>query len=347
MIPPSQSLNLDAEAISGILGSISIACWVTVFTPQILENFRRGSAESLSVEFIVIWSLGDLCNVFGGILQGVLPTMLILAVYYVLADIVLIWQCLYYRGVASQGDESPTPPSERQPHAEPNGHRPSGPSRRSSAVDPTHLSPATPLAEATKPRRRPTPLQTALLNLFAVVMVAGAGIFGWWVSSGSQRGPQNHDHGHGPAPPVHEKGKLVMDPLGQVFGYGCTVMYLGSRVPQLILNWRRQSTDGLSGMFFLFACLGNVTYFLSILAYEPACVREEAGCEEGEASRVYARYLLVNLSWLIGSIGCLGFDFGILLQFIRYSGANERAMVRDGERRPLLDGTDNTREECR
>ncbi|KFY13913.1 hypothetical protein V492_02977 [Pseudogymnoascus sp. VKM F-4246] len=87
MVPPSQSLNLDAEAISGILGSISIACWVTVFTPQILENFRRGSAESLSVEFIVIWSLGDLCNVIGGILQGVLPTMLILAVYYVLADI--------------------------------------------------------------------------------------------------------------------------------------------------------------------------------------------------------------------------------------------------------------------
>jgi hypothetical protein len=183
-------------------------------------------------------------------------------------------------------------------------------------------------------------MQAALLNLLAVVMVAGAGVFGWWVSTGSQRGQQNHDHGHGPAPPHREKGELAIDPLGQAFGYGCMVMYLGSRVPQLILNWRRQSTDGLSGMFFLFACLGNVTYFLSIMAYEPACVREEAGCEEGEASRVYARYLLVNLSWLIGSIGCLLFDFGILLQFIRYSEANERVSEREGERRPLLDGTE-------
>lgn len=278
--------------------------------------------------------------------------MLILAAYYVLADIVLIWQCLYYRGVASQ-EESPTSPSERQLQAEPNGHRPSGSSRRSSVVDATHLSPATPLAEPTKPRRRLTPLQSALLNLLAVFMVVGAGVFGWWVSTGSQRGPQNHDHGHGPAPPHHEKGELPMDPLGQAFGYACMVMYLGSRVPQLILNWRRQSTDGLSGMFFLFACLGNVTYFLSILAYEPACARDEGGCEEGEASRVYARYLLVNLSWLIGSIGCLGFDFGILLQFIRYSEANElanelvteRVTEREGERRPLLDGTDPRREE--
>jgi hypothetical protein len=29
---------IDAEAISGITGSISIACWVIVFTPQLYEN---------------------------------------------------------------------------------------------------------------------------------------------------------------------------------------------------------------------------------------------------------------------------------------------------------------------
>jgi hypothetical protein len=75
MYPPSSTMNLDIDAVSGILGSVSIACWIVVFSPQIIENFRRGSADGLSVVFIVIWSAGDVFNVLGGVLQGVLPTM--------------------------------------------------------------------------------------------------------------------------------------------------------------------------------------------------------------------------------------------------------------------------------
>jgi solute carrier family 66 (lysosomal lysine-arginine transporter), member 1 len=68
-------MTLDIDAISGILGSVSIASWIVVFSPQIIENFQRGSADGLSVVFIVIWSAGDIFNVLGGVLQGVLPTM--------------------------------------------------------------------------------------------------------------------------------------------------------------------------------------------------------------------------------------------------------------------------------
>lgn len=75
MYPPSNGYNIDIEAISGIFGSVSIACWVVVFSPQIIENFRRSSAEGLSVEFVIIWLLGDVFNILGAILQNVLPTM--------------------------------------------------------------------------------------------------------------------------------------------------------------------------------------------------------------------------------------------------------------------------------
>jgi hypothetical protein len=57
------------------ISSISIACWVVVFSPQIVENFRRGSADGLSLQFIIVWLAGDVFNILGAVLQSVLPTM--------------------------------------------------------------------------------------------------------------------------------------------------------------------------------------------------------------------------------------------------------------------------------
>jgi hypothetical protein len=95
MYPPSMGYGLDIAAISGILGSISIACWVVVFSPQIIENYSKKSADGLSIEFIIIWlgkwystcsscfhkkltnfaTAGDFFNMAGGVLQGIMPTM--------------------------------------------------------------------------------------------------------------------------------------------------------------------------------------------------------------------------------------------------------------------------------
>ena len=73
--PPSPSFVFDVRALSGISGSISIACWMVVFSPQIIENFARGSADGLSLLFIALWLTGDIFNIIGALLQGVLPTM--------------------------------------------------------------------------------------------------------------------------------------------------------------------------------------------------------------------------------------------------------------------------------
>jgi len=250
--------------------------------------------------------------------------MIILAVYYLLADIVLLGQCFYYRGFTWRDEVVPqNRPSERTALLATNGNGAAGEGEHLhgawSDVDVTHLSPATPLMVTTdKPAaapRRTSLLQAALFNSFAILMVIIAGVFGWWVSSRTQRGAQPHD-----GKPVHhdDDADLQLSFWGQIFGYGCAVLYLGSRLPQILLNYRRKSTEGLSGLFFLFACLGNVTYFLSIFAYEPACHGPEGRCEEGEAAALYGKYMLVNASWLLGSIGCLFLDFAILLQFFLY-----------------------------
>ncbi|KAL9110733.1 MAG: hypothetical protein Q9227_004725 [Pyrenula ochraceoflavens] len=346
--------------------SISIACWVVVFSPQIVEIFRRGSADAVSVVFVVIWLAGDVFNILGAVLQGVLPTMIILAVYYTLADLVLLGQCFYYRGFTlsdapvkpEEGDEEAVEDDETSPLLG-NGHavRQDSPEhtilpreRRGSSrfrdsvshLNATHLSPATPLHE-TSDSAKPSPAeqnltpqttaQAILVNLFSIILVCAAGAFGWWLGDVYSR--RKHHNGH-PPPTDAQPSDLEFDILGQVFGYICAVLYVGSRIPQLVLNYRRKSTEGLSLLFFLFACIGNLTYVMSIFAYSPVC-RVPGRCQPGEGSTIYGRYILINTSWLIGSLGTLGLDLAIFAQFFLYKKpekprAQRRVVLGNGER---------------
>ncbi|KAF7558694.1 hypothetical protein G7046_g5467 [Stylonectria norvegica] len=320
MTPPTQTLNLDVEAISGICGSISIACWVVVFSPQIIQNFQRSSADALSIQFIIVWLLGDVFNILGAVLQGVLPTMIILAIYYTIADIVLLAQCFYYRGFTWHDHPTPAPKPAAPVAGEPNersgllAHGVNHWERERRGSDWSGFSPAVShIPEAPIPQTPPSVLQTTAWNTVIVLMVCAAGVLGWAVGEKASGGKKGSKTGG--------EDTLVFNVLGQFFGYLCAIAYIASRLPQLILNWRRKTTDGLSMLFFLFACLGNITYVLSIFAYDPKCAEET--CEPGEASRIYGKYMLVNLSWLAGSLVTLFLDLGVFAQYFIYSKPEE------------------------
>jgi solute carrier family 66 (lysosomal lysine-arginine transporter), member 1 len=291
----------------------------------------------------VVWLLGDLFNILGAVLQGVLPTMIILALYYTLADIVLVAQVFYYRGFTlsdkiEKAEEEPqveepllsrTDSGIDSPNIPRYDHRTRRRSlselgRRLSNVDGTHLSPATPLLDAPKANEAPavqnmrptTTFQTFLFNLFSILLVCGAGVLGWWIGQRSKHARHVEDD----STPLPE-----FDVLGQIFGYLCAVLYLGSRVPQLLLNFRRKSTEGVSLLFFLFACIGNMTYVMSIFAYSPIC-NHPGHCKVGEAASIYGRYILVNASWIVGSAGTLLLDLAIFWQFFLYKKDDDDAL---------------------
>ena len=285
--------------------------------------------------------------------------MIILAVYYTIADIVLLGQCFYYRGftwkdevIPPKSNDDVGEPSERTRLLHHERERRS--STWSTDVAASHLSPATPLLTAPKPNDPPaienqkptTVLQATLFNSTAVLMVCLAGILGWWVSNGTQ-GSEKH---HKSAEDYPE-----FNLLGQIFGYFCAVLYLGSRIPQILLNYRRKSTEGVSMLFFLFACIGNLTYVLSIFAYEAHCSGKHGKCAPGEASSLYGRYIAVNASWLAGSLGTLVLDMGIFIQFFLYREMEDSSDEEGGavasplppptnrrrDERPLLDRGDS------
>lgn len=206
-----------------------------------------------------------------------------------------------------------------------------------SHVDATHLSPVTPftpppsstLTETTeKPR---STFYTLVFYVSALIFVCAAGVLGWWLFSRASRAqyPDDHDHHHhdrhGSSPSTnHPSESFELDLWGQIFGYLCAIFYLGSRIPQLLLNYRRKSTEGVSTLFILFSCVGNLTYVMSILAYEPGCARFKSyddgkgGCESGEWARRYGQNIVLNASWLIGSAGTLLSDLMLLWQFWVY-----------------------------
>lgn len=61
-----------------------------------MENYKCGSAEGVSLSFLTVWLLGDVTNFFGAIWAGLVPTVIVLAVYFCVLDTILISQCLYY-----------------------------------------------------------------------------------------------------------------------------------------------------------------------------------------------------------------------------------------------------------
>ena len=81
-----------------------------------------------------------------------------------------------------------------------------------------------------------------------------------------------------------------------------TGIYLSNRVPQIIMNHRRGTVEGLSISMFTLAVIGNATYMASILTRSCAWSRIQP-----------------NMPWLVDAAACLLLDAVILGQYAHYT----------------------------
>ncbi|KAG4305855.1 hypothetical protein PORY_000765 [Pneumocystis oryctolagi] len=231
------------EALSGIFGAISLASWIITIYPQLYENYRRKSGDSISLLFLWLWILGDAFSLVGSIWGKLIYTIIVIQVYYCVMDLALIFQIFYYR-------------------------------RRS------YLR----LKVKEKTFKRNTPLQ-ALICLLTVLVF---GILGWiiTVAVGGVKKPDTQ----------------MADSVGfLVLGYIGTALYLIARIPQIIKNFKEKSVEGLSILFFVFTFVANITYATSILLID-----------------LSHRYIIINMPWLLGSLGTISLDMTIFFQFVIY-----------------------------
>ncbi|KAF3071347.1 putative vacuolar amino acid transporter YPQ3 [Trichoderma lentiforme] len=304
------------KAISGIFGSISMAAWICVILPQMIVNYRAKSADGLSMPFLVVWMIGDATNLIGaysckiltilqilprrsrlraeltvtlgGLFTHLAPTAVALAMYFCVADFLLISQCLYYNTINARRAAEEAEATEEAPLL---GERRMSHRRSVSSEDVGKIAPAgDELIERS----------SWSSNAFSLIAVYVVGFMGWYLSY--KAGAYNE------ADPVvfnTVESSDLLEKIGMVLGYFSAVCYLCARIPQIIKNYREKSCEGLSILFFMLSLTGNLTYAISIVAYSQD-----------------RKYIINTIPWLIGSLGTVVEDGTIFVQFRLY--ANNR-----------------------
>ncbi|XP_074537765.1 lysosomal amino acid transporter 1 homolog isoform X2 [Halichoeres trimaculatus] len=98
----------DARDMASIYaGLLSILCFMVSSLPQYINSCRTGNMDSaLSIWFLLLWLGGDSCNLVGSFLADQLPLQTYTAIYYVVADLVMLGMYFYYKIRNRTGDSS-------------------------------------------------------------------------------------------------------------------------------------------------------------------------------------------------------------------------------------------------
>ena len=218
-----------------------------------IENYKSGSADGISLSFLIVWFIGDITNLAGAVWAGLVPTVIALAIYFCFADLVLISQCVYYNIKNSRRARKTSTRSQESVEAPLLGRRDSsniglpGSHRKDSAAS---------------RRRRASSLPTIadveeggsewLKNALSIIGICVVGAVGWAIAwkTGVWTPQSTDDDAPGTDTPIG----------AEILGYASAVCYLGARVPQIIKNQREKSCEGLSLLFFMLSLLGNATY---------------------------------------------------------------------------------------
>ena len=95
--------------------------------------------------------------------------------------------------------------------------------------------------------------------------------------------------------------------VGDIFAWTSTIIFFLSRLPQILLNYKRRSVEGLSFTAFVNIIIANQLFLASILVKL---------IDVDDSNRV--KYIVKNIPWIVGSSGTTIFDIIIFVQFFIY-----------------------------
>jgi hypothetical protein len=109
---------------------------------------------------------------------------------------------------------------------------------------------------------------------------------------------------------------------GRILSWLSTFLYLGSRLPQLLHNYTRRSTEGLSPTLFMAAFFGNLFYSSSLLT-NPSLWADlppyGGGGWAGPSGSVRGPWAVRAAPFFLGAAGVLMMDAAVGVQFLMYA----------------------------
>lgn len=354
--------------LSSLLGTCSIVAWLFAQLPQIYKNHRLKSTSGLSIFFLAEWLLGDLGNLLGSLLTHQALWQVIIAGYYVTVDCALVAQWLWYellkhgrplRSIWSSDGSSDGPgaggmeevwegvsgvATEDSKHFTP---------RRSNPMDAFRIpnfgriqnSPGSP-SNNTPPSRTvhrisnsPMPSPKTMLYVSMVLAVLSNSVSAAPVSPFAPSPYHLSTRSLAHAASTSDSAPSASETAGKILSWMSTLLYLGSRLPQLYKNHVRKSTAGLSPTLFAAAFFGNLFYSSSLLtnpcAWNTFAAGEGHGWVGPEGSN-RADWVLRALPFFLGAAGVLVMDAAVGLQFVYFGDGLSRNVAVEGDDEVIL-----------
>ena len=360
----SSTLNVcipnELAFISSILGCLSIVSWLFAQLPQIYKNYKLQSTAGLSAFFLVEWCLGDTANLVGALFTRQATWQVTIASYYVFVDVVLVLQHYWYTHVrrTNKGkgsdtaslDEDHAPIYDGIPVRAENqsayGANPTSIMRPSEPKDvemykknpnspPRFYSPS--YSEKFNNRRAArgvgfpygsTPLgvspRTVLMTSLLCAVLANASPTPSTAVSPS----------HSPLPSIFDSVRdphnMDIETIGRILSWMSTILYLGSRLPQLYKNYLRKSTSGLSPLLFMAAFSGNFFYSASLVtnpnAWHDYPPYGGGGWADADGNN-RVEWVALATPFFLGAAGVLSLDAFMGVQFLIYGDQGTEPIV--------------------
>ncbi|KAI9089196.1 hypothetical protein K1719_029475 [Acacia pycnantha] len=328
-------------------GLISLVCWGVAEIPQIITNFHTKSSHGVSLAFLLTWVAGDIFNLVGCLLEpATLPTQLYTALLYTTTTIVLVVQSLYYdyiyrwckrsrQKINDQEDEEEKKPLRQKPRHDsgvpiPNGSHKTSPAPRREML---YYTSARSLAGSGTPpfrsymraaRSGPSALELnsdsssddeAPINTPSQprpIPRSFAGGYGTFLAASATLPTQGNAFAFTARKLLQER--QAHSTFGQWLGWLMAAIYMGGRLPQIWLNIKRGSVEGLNPLMFVFALIANVAYVASILV-----------------RTIEWESIKANMPWLLDAVVCVALDLFIIVQYIYYRDMRRRWDENDGD----------------